>query len=318
MTPCSSILITGSSGFVGTTIYDALHRDHSLFGLDISAQCRIPSDKVYGWDDLSILPHTDAIIHLAGVAHDTANTTDESTYFRVNSDLTKQIFDHFLQSNSKIFIFFSSVKAVADTVVGGALKEDAVPAPMTAYGRSKLAAEQYIEAAGKKEGLKDKQVYVLRPSMIHGPGNKGNLNLLYSLVSKGIPWPLGAFENKRSFLAAPNLVFVIRRLLQGDTPQGTYHLADDDTVSTNQLIRLMADTLGRKTRILNISPAIIKIMARAGDLLHLPLNSERLKKLTESYVVSNAKIKHALGIEKLPVDAHKGLSETIKAFQKPQ
>ncbi len=318
MTPDSSILITGSSGFVGTTIYDALHHDYNILGLDINTQGRIPHEKVFGWDDLKSLPHTDAIIHLAGVAHDTANTTNESTYFSVNRDLTKRIFDHFLQSDAKTFIFFSTVKAVADTVIGGALTEDAVPAPKTAYGRSKLAAEQYIEAAGKKEDRKGKMVYVLRPCMIHGPGNKGNLNLLYSMVRKGIPWPLGAFENHRSFLAAQNMVFVIRRLIEGDAPQGIYQLADDDTVSTNQLIRLMANTLGRKARILDINPTVIKIMARAGDLLHLPLNTERLKKLTESYVVSNAKIKHALGIKEMPVNASNGLSETIKAFQKPQ
>jgi nucleoside-diphosphate-sugar epimerase len=152
--------------------------------------------------------------------------------------------------------------------------------------------------------------------MIHGPGNKGNLNLLYKVVTKGIPWPLGAFENRRSFTSIGNLNFVIQQLLEKDIEPGTYNLADDEAMSTNRLIRLIAGSKGIKAGIWNIPRGWIFFVARVGDKLHLPLNSERLKKLTESYVVSNAKLKKALGIKKMPVSAEEGMQETLKSFNR--
>jgi len=133
--------------------------------------------------------------------------------------------------------------------------------------------------------------------MIHGPGNKGNLNLLYKLVQKGSPWPLGAFENKRSFTSIDNLTFIIDQIIEKDIDPGIYQVADDEALSTNELIQLIATAQNRKSIIWKIPKKLIKFSAKIGDYLHLPLNSERLKKLTESYVVSNQKIKKALGIE---------------------
>ncbi|MHB1148537.1 MAG: Rossmann-fold NAD(P)-binding domain-containing protein, partial [Lutibacter sp.] len=140
--------------------------------------------------------------------------------------------------------------------------------------------------------------------------------LLYTLVSKGFPWPLGAFENQRSFLSIENLCFVIKELLsQNNIPSGIYNVADDEPISTNELIQLIAASQNKKARILHISKGFISRMAKLGDYLHLPLNSERLQKLTESYVVSNAKIKQAIG-KPLPVAAKEGLLKTFGSFKK--
>jgi nucleoside-diphosphate-sugar epimerase len=152
--------------------------------------------------------------------------------------------------------------------------------------------------------------------MIHGPGNKGNLNLLYQLVSKGLPWPLGDFQNKRSFLSIDNLCFVIKELLENNTiSSGIYNVADDQSLSTNELISLLGQSLGKKSRVLNIPSSWIKGIAKLGDHLHLPLNRERLHKLTENYVVSNAKIVTAIGKE-LPIMAQEGLLRTFESFKK--
>ena len=151
--------------------------------------------------------------------------------------------------------------------------------------------------------------------MIHGLGNKGNLNLLYKLVQKGLPWPLGAFENKRSFTSIDNLTYIISQLIEKDIEPGIYQVADDEAISTNELIRLIAAAQKRKSRIWNIPRKLILLSAKIGDVLHLPLNSERLKKLTESYIVSNQKIKKALGIEKMPVRAGEGMKKTFESFQ---
>ncbi|WP_259326529.1 NAD-dependent epimerase/dehydratase family protein, partial [Bacteroides fragilis] len=260
------------------------------------------------------LPQFDAIIHLAGKAHDTKNQSAAQSYFDINTGLTQKIFDFFLESSAKKFIFFSSVKAAADSVVGDMLTEDVIPAPVGAYGESKIKAEEYI-----KEHLEysttEKQVYILRPCMIHGPGNKGNLNLLYNVVKKGIPWPPPHFDHRRSFTSIDNLCYVIEGLLNQDVPTGIYHMGDDEALSTNELIAIMCEAMEKQPRIWKMNKRFMEACAGLGTLFHLPLNTERLRKLTENYVVSNAKIKAVLGIDKLPVTAKEGLMKTIRSFE---
>ena len=152
--------------------------------------------------------------------------------------------------------------------------------------------------------------------MIHGSGNKGNMNLLYKLVQKGLPWPLGSFENKRSFCSVDNILFVVQQLIKKDIEPGIYQVADDEALSTNDLIKLMALSQNKKAKIWRISANWIEAVARVGDFFHLPLNNERLKKLTESYHVSNQKIKNALGVEIMPVTSVAGFKKTFESFQK--
>jgi nucleoside-diphosphate-sugar epimerase len=289
------ISITGSTGFVGQNLVSTL-LNH--FEIKKISRTNIKFQI------------TDGIIHLAGKAHDLKNVLSSDVYYTGNAELTKEVFDAFLASKAKVFITLSSVKAVADDIVGE-LSEDVIPNPITHYGKSKLLAEQYILSKPIPEG---KRVYILRPCMIHGPGNKGNLNLLYSLVSKGLPWPLGLFENSRSYLSIENLCFIIKELIEReDIPSGVYNVADDVPLSTNEVIKMIAESKGKKARILSLSKNLIKGLARVGNLLKLPLNSERLQKLTESYVVSNAKIKSFLG-KPLPVSSKDGLMRTFQSF----
>ncbi len=253
---------------------------------------------------------SNVVIHLAGKAHDVKNAANPNDYYKVNTELTKKIFDAFLSSDAKIFITLSSVKAVADKLKLP-LTEDYTPNPITHYGKSKLLAEQYILNKSIPEG---KRVYILRPCMIHGPGNKGNLNLLYEIISKGIPWPLGAFENKRSFCSIDNLSFIINELINNEViPSGVYNVADDEPLSTNDLIKLIAESQGKKYHIWNIPKSIIKLISQFGDFLKLPLNSERLNKLTETYIVSNNKIKTAIN-KPFPVSSREGLLKTLNSF----
>ena len=322
-----NILITGIHGFVGSNLVIALKKRHVLYGLDIVAPEKEGVVKTFAWEDIEStsfpmqrLPQFDAIIHLAGKAHDTKNQSVAQAYFDINTGLTQKIFDFFLESTAKKFIFFSSVKAAADSVVGDALKEDVVPTPIGPYGESKIAAENYIldKLKNKNEKLKlhddRKQVYILRPCMIHGPGNKGNLNLLYNVVKKGIPWPLGDFENKRSFTSIDNLCYVVEGLLTKNIASGIYHMGDDEALSTNELIALMCEAMGKAPHIWKMNRKMMEGCAGLGTLLHLPLNTERLRKLTENYVVSNEKIKAALGIERMPVRAADGIMKTILSF----
>ena len=288
------LLITGVHGFVGTNLVKALAKDNIIYGLDIIDPIKDGVKFTFKWDDLEkegMVPEVDAIIHLAGKAHDTKNQSAADVYFKVNTGLTQKIFDWYLaHPTAKKFIQFSTVKSAADRVEGDFLTEECIPTPVGSYGESKIAAENYIIEKFAPEALKrpfhnftdedavvdGKKVYIMRPCMIHGLGNKGNLNLLYGVVSKGIPWPLGAFENRRSFTSIGNLQEVIKGIPRG----------------------------------------MMNGVAKIGDVLHLPLNTQRMQKLTENYVVSNAKIKAALGMKEMPVRAKDGLRETIKSFAK--
>ena len=296
------ISITGSSGFVGQNLKSFLKHKQII----VQSITRQVEEETFFF----LLNKSIALVHLAGKAHDLKNTSSPDEYYEVNTNLTQKVFDAFLASDAKVFITLSSVKSVADEVQGE-LTEEHIANPITHYGKSKLMAEQYILSKDIPHG---KRVYILRPCMIHGPGNKGNLNLLYNLVSKNIPWPLGAFENKRSFCSIDNLMFVIKELVEReDIPSGIYNIADDEAISTNELIGLIAHSKNRFPMVWVIPKSLIEFFSKVGDKLHFPFNSERLKKLTSSYIVSNSELTCYIG-KPLPFSCREGLLKTFKSF----
>jgi len=275
-------------------------KGYELWALDVegalteSQRAQSAYKRTFDWQQLEEIPWGEvyAVVHLAGKAHDTKKTSDPQSYFDINTGLTQKVLEVFshkgakAQSEEKKFILFSSVKAVADSV-DGVLTEEATPNPKTPYGQSKLAAEKLLqprsgcngegerESGCKGEGddsgsgttnelmnscTNELLCYALRPCMIHGPGNKGNLNLLYNIVRKGIPWPLGAFENQRSFASIENVCAVVDGLLSKDVVSGAYQVADDDALSTNDLIGMIAESQGRKARIWSLSKGIISFV----------------------------------------------------------
>ncbi|MDR2270657.1 MAG: NAD-dependent epimerase/dehydratase family protein [Sphingobacterium sp.] len=296
------ILITGTTGFVGRNLKKYLI-EHEEKVTDLYL-------RNSNWEE-DILKSGKSLIHLVGKAHDTLNTTGEEEYFKINRDLTIKVFETFLRSDIRDFFFLSSIKAVADSY-NGIIDETAQPNPLSSYGRSKLSAENYLLQQSLPNG---KRLFIIRPCMIHGPGNKGNLNLLYNVVKYGMPWPLASFENKRSFLSIDNLSFLMLEIIKNESiPSGIYNVCDDEPLSTNRVVTVIAESLGRKSRFWHVPKWTAQKIAKLGDLLPLPINSERLKKLTESFEVSNQKIKDVLNIEKLPLSATVGLKKTIKSF----
>ena len=286
------ILITGAYGFVGTNLCSYLvGKGHECVALDIPKVKRddVPYKAFHSWDELDSIDWAgvDAVVHLAGKAHDLKNVSDPQSYFDINVGLTEKIFN---AANGKVprFIYFSSSKAAdADTP----------------YGKSKLAAEQFLSG----------RAIVLRPAMIHGPWNKGNLNLLWGIARRGFPWPLAAFENKRSFTSIGNICAAVEALCEHGE-NGVYPIADDEMLSTNRLIELMAEACGRKTRLWRLPKGMMRLAAKAGDALHLPLNTERLGKLTEDGFVDNEALKKHLGWSQMPIRAEDGMRETLKSF----
>ena len=298
----NKIIITGSTGFVGYNLNQYL----SLYNYDLKP-CNLRNPKwksEIGFDG-------NTIIHIAGKAHDHKKSVNLDEYLEINTKLTQDLFDVFLKSDCRDFIFFSSVKAVVDHT-NTVLTETTNTTPSTFFGISKLKAEEYLMSHSLPNG---KRLFIFRPCMIHGPGNKGNLNFLYHLISKRFPWPLGAFQNQRSFCSIDNVCFVIQQILEReDIPSGVYNLSDDGTISTNRLIELISTSQNKSTLIINFSKKIIIVLARLGTFFGLPLNYERLITLTESFVVSNEKIVKTIGMP-LPVSLEDGLKKTFNSFK---
>jgi nucleoside-diphosphate-sugar epimerase len=259
-----NVLITGIRGFVGSNLKEYLlkYDDYSITGSSRIKSSLFPiEDEIY-----RITSHDDIIhnnlsfnsyIHLSGKVFDLNDKSDEQEYYKVNYELTKQLFEHFIQDKSaRKFIFISTIHVLTENP-DRVLDEAYEPEPFTPYGKSKFKAEKYIA----ENCPPDKRYYILRPTMIHGPGNKGNLNLLYGMVKKGIPYPIGAVNNKRSFVSVDNLSFIIHEILKNEIESGLYHIADDEPTYTHDLIRMIADLTGNKALIWNVPLPLLKISA---------------------------------------------------------
>ena len=253
-------------------------------------------------------------INCIGKAHDHKGTATEYDYYFANYELVKVIFEEFLKSNAQLFIHISSIAAVEENERMEVLTENSVGNPQSHYGKSKKAAEEYLLKQSLPSG---KKLVILRPTMIHGEGDKGNLELLYKFISKGIPYPLSAFQNSRSFLSIDNFIFFLKEIInnQDKLDSGIYHIADDEVLSTKEILEIIKRVENKKIIDLYIPPIVIKVLAKIGDFSPFPLNTKRLKKMTSNLEVSNQKIKSVLDIKKLPISAEKGIEITIKSFK---
>jgi len=281
------VYITGITGFIGQNLSQYLGAH--VVGVNLRKQESLSFEK------------GSAVVHLAGKAHDVKKTSAASEYFAVNTELTKKVFDAFLASKAGVFVFMSTIKALEGEEKGA-----------SAYSQSKYQAEEYILAQKVPAG---KRVYVLRPVMVHGPGNKGNLNVLFGAVKRLGVWPLAAFENQRSFVSVENLCFVIKELIDHENvASGVYVVADEGALSTNELVALAGEAVGKKVAFWNLPKGLVRLLAKLGDVLPLPLNSERLEKLTENAVVDARPLLKALGIKSLPLRTLDGFKKTFDSF----
>ncbi len=302
-----NILVSGSTGFIGQPMVSALRESGYLVDtLDRTQSIgnTVRAGESLLWENLDQVDFSKytTVVHLAGKAHDTRHLSDPSEYERVNYVLTKSIFDAWNSSNSKSFIFMSTILAVKRETVGK-LSEKNEGLPVSHYGISKRRAEDYI----LENSPIGRNTYILRPALVYGKGLKGNLAKLLRAVEQGMPLPLGTIKEKRSYLYIENLNQIVQNLLAVCPPSGIYHLADDEEVSLKQLIDLMAQLKDRRAVNIPVPRIILKAIASVGSLIGLPYNNETHSKLTEELLISNDKIKKALHLEKMPFKFSDGL-----------
>ncbi len=298
-----NVIILGASGFIGKNLNQKLSEDFGVKNVSLRNE---------NWKNQ--LSDAEVLINLVGKAHDHKGTATESDFLYANLELTKQIFDTFKKTDSKVLIHISSLAALEGTESNKALVETDDTNPQSFYGKSKREAEKWLL---EQELSINKKIIILRPPMVHGPGDKGNLGLLYKLVSKGIPYPLAAFNNKRSFISIDNFSYFIQEILNkySDLDSGIYHIADDEAISTSCIIDIIKNVENKSVPNLSLPKPFVKLLAKVGDVVPFPLNSIRLKKMTSDLIVSNQKIKTVLGISKLPLTAEEGIVKTIKSFK---
>ena len=299
------IVIFGSSGFIGRNLVESLQQ------LDEIQEVSLRNSA---WKN-SINESTEVFINLVGKAHDHKGEATEKDYYFANVDLTKQIFEIFQKSEAKLFIHISSLAALEEFESIKPLEETDECNPISFYGKSKREAEVWLL---EQELPNDKKLIIVRPPMVHGSGDKGNLGLLYKLISKGIPYPLSSFNNKRSFISIDNFTFYIKKIIEKHhlLTNGIYHISDNDSLSSTELIKIIKGVLDKGVLEIAVPQFLIKGLAKVGDILPLPLNTKRLKKMTSTLLLSNNKINTVLGINKLPLTAEQGLEKTIKSFLK--
>jgi nucleoside-diphosphate-sugar epimerase len=297
------VAIIGSNGFVGQSLALSL-QEYELKKISLRKE-----------DWQNEIRSSIVLINLVGKAHDHKGTATEKDFHFVNVELVQEIFEVFKNSDAKLLIHISSLAALEELESDLPLNEEEDCRPISWYGKSKREAETWLLA--QKLPL-EKKIVVIRPPMIHGLGDKGNLGLLYKLISKGIPYPLGSFNNSRSFISTENFNFFIKEIINKSEKitSGIYHIADDETISTNEIIQIIKEIEQKKIINLKLPKSLIYGAAKIGDFIPIPLNSIRLKKLTSDLQVSNQKIKSLLNISTLPLTAKEGIIKTIKSFKK--
>ncbi|WP_404985293.1 NAD-dependent epimerase/dehydratase family protein [Chryseobacterium sp. M5] len=297
------ITLFGASGFIGKNLMKELQQKYAVSQISVRKK-----------DWKHDLFDSDIYINLVGKAHNHNGEAREEDFYQVNVNLLKDIFESFINSKAKLFIHISSIAALEEFESSHELTETDECNPDSWYGKSKRLAEEWLVTQNLPA---DKKLIIIRPPMVHGAEDKGSLGLLYKLISKGIPYPLSSFENKRSFISIDNFSFFINEIVNNaeKLPNGIYHIADDESISTSEIIEIIKQVEQKNTPNLSLPKFLVKAIAKVGDVLPIPLNSLRLKKMTSDLTVSNQKIKSALGIEKLPLSAEEGLIKTIKSFK---
>ncbi len=324
------ILVTGATGFIGSHLVRAL----TARGYPVRAALRRPEAAAslpagvegvaagdvqdpIAWSPL--LRGIDMVIHLAGRAHVLRETypAAESLYQAVNAAGTAALADAAAASGVRRFVFVSSSKVLGEaTPPGVAWTEDTLPEPQDAYGRSKLAAERALQQIAQRTGM---ELVILRPPVVYGPGVGANIYMLLRLVDAGVPLPLGSVRSRRSLVSVGNLVSAIELVATHPGAGGQLlHVTDGEDLSAADLVRRIAEALGRPARLIPFPAWLLRAAGRTGDLLQrvgldVPLNTANVVRLVASLLLDSGRLRARLGWWP-PETVREGLARTARWY----
>lgn len=321
------LLITGATGFIASHLLPIL----SARNYQIKAATRrdVNSSSLYNTEVIKVgeidgatdwheaLRGVDTIIHLAARAHILDDTSEdvESEFLRVNTQGTINLVQQAIKAGVKHFIFISSIGAMA-TLSREQLTLKSPCKPDTPYGRSKYQAELALIELSKNTQM---EWTIIRPTLVYGPGNPGNMARLIKLVKLGLPLPFSSINNRRSFLYVGNLVEAIAKIIEDPdlAAQQIFLLSDGEDLSTPELIRRLSQNLQQPCQLLPIPPSLLRGGARIATILEswtrksLGINQTTMERLLGSLYVDNQHIQDTLKWH-LPYTFDQGLQNTLK------
>ena len=310
------VLVTGASGFVGSTLCAHLitkghavrgavrsTSDKPLPGVDVRVVSDLSADT--NWSEA--LVGINAVVHCAARVHIMNEpSVDPLTVFReVNVKGTACLVKQVVDSSVRRFIYISSVKVNGEVTDGNPFKADDTPAPEDPYGISKWEAEQVLRGIADETNL---EIVIIRPPLIYGPGVSANFRRLMQGLMLGMPLPLGAINNSRSLVALDNLVDLIETCL--DHPEAvdqTFLVSDGEDLSLKSLLQRTAVALGKPVRLIPIPVSVLRVMLR------LLGKADFVKRLCGSLQVDIGKTQNYLDWSP-PVSVDDALRKTAKYF----
>jgi nucleoside-diphosphate-sugar epimerase len=311
-------LVTGASGFIGSAALARLSRDgavatrgtvrrHSL-NMPGSTELVVVGDLGPETSWIHALEGVDAVVHTAARVHVMRESALDplAEFRRVNVSGTLTLARQAAAAGVRRFVFISSVKVNGEgTVLGRPYTATDMPAPVDPYGVSKLEAEQGLFEVARETSM---SVSIIRPVLVYGPGVKGNFLTLMRWLHKGVPLPLGAIHNQRSFVALENLVDLIVTCLNHPAASGrVFMVSDGEDLSTTALLRRVAAALGRPARLIPVPAGALIVVAR------LVGNSDVAQRLCGSLQVDINRTRELLGWSP-PVNVDRALRQTTRHF----
>jgi UDP-glucose 4-epimerase len=290
-----AVLVTGAIGFVGRILCDAL----AARGRRLRRAVRVPvpgvpdavavGDVGSAPDWHAVLEGVRDVVHLAARTHVLRENAPDSLaeYRRVNVAGTEQLARAAAARGVRRLVFLSSVKVNGESTAELPYTEHDTPRPEDAYGLSKWEAEQALARIAGETAL---EVVVLRSPLVYGPGVKGNFLRLMDLVARGVPLPLGAIANRRSLVYAGNLADAVVSALAAPQAAGrTYLVSDGEDLSTPDLVRALAQSLGVKPRLVPLPLVVLRFAAALAG------RRAEFARVARSLQVDSSRIRHELG-----------------------
>ena len=304
------IVLTGSTGFVGSAIAAKVRcKELRLIGrcdpkIPNSIFCKATICKSFNY--LPFLQNSNVVVHSAARVHVMKDLAkDPLAEFRaVNVEGTLNLAKQAAAAGVKRFIFLSSIKVNGErTEKSSIFRHNDIPKPEDSYGKSKWEAEKGLWEISKQTGL---EVVIIRAPLVYGPGVKGNLERLIKIIKSRIPLPFSLIKNQRSLVGIDNLVDLIVHCIDDHKVSGnTFLVSDEEDISTPDLVRQIASSMGLSVRLFPIPLSLLKFF---GFLLGKKTEIDRL---VGSLRIDNSYTKEILNWTP-PISVEEGIRRMIQ------